>query len=72
MQGRMVEIYGKEACGKTTLALHIVKEAQKLGGFLLFLLFIYLTWNHRAADAGNLLWYATLWQYCVLEFGIGV
>ncbi|XP_020586255.1 DNA repair protein recA homolog 2, mitochondrial-like [Phalaenopsis equestris] len=31
-KGRMVEIYGKEASGKTTLALHIVKEAQKHGG----------------------------------------
>ena len=28
----MVEIYGKEASGKTTLALHVVKEAQKNGG----------------------------------------
>ena len=32
LQGRMVEIFGKEASGKTTLALHIVKEAQKNGG----------------------------------------
>lgn len=32
-QGRIVEIYGQEASGKTTLALHIVKEAQKLGGY---------------------------------------
>ncbi|XP_042439822.1 DNA repair protein recA homolog 2, mitochondrial-like [Zingiber officinale] len=31
-KGRMVEIYGKESSGKTTLALHIIKEAQKLGG----------------------------------------
>ncbi|KAG0496982.1 hypothetical protein HPP92_001673 [Vanilla planifolia] len=37
MQGRMVEIYGKEASGKTTLALHIVKEAQKLGGCCAYL-----------------------------------
>lgn len=36
-KGRMVEIYGKEACGKTTLALHIVKEAQKLGGCCAYL-----------------------------------
>jgi RecA/RadA recombinase len=28
----MVEIFGKEACGKTTLALHIIREAQKRGG----------------------------------------
>lgn len=32
----MVEIYGQEASGKTTLALHIVKEAQKLGGAINF------------------------------------
>nr|CAD1828377.1 unnamed protein product [Ananas comosus var. bracteatus] len=32
VQGRIVEIFGKEASGKTTLALHIVKEAQKIGG----------------------------------------
>ncbi|XP_072974921.1 DNA repair protein recA homolog 2, mitochondrial isoform X2 [Typha angustifolia] len=36
-KGRMVEIYGKEASGKTTLALHIVKEAQKLGGYCAYL-----------------------------------
>ncbi len=31
-RGRIVEIYGPESSGKTTLALHIVAEAQKLGG----------------------------------------
>ncbi|HBR08081.1 MAG TPA: DNA recombination/repair protein RecA, partial [Clostridiales bacterium] len=31
-RGRIVEIYGPEASGKTTLALHIVASAQKRGG----------------------------------------
>ena len=31
-RGRVVEIYGPESSGKTTLALHVVAEAQKLGG----------------------------------------
>ncbi|KAL3819753.1 hypothetical protein ACJIZ3_005658 [Penstemon smallii] len=36
-KGRMVEIYGQEASGKTTLALHVIKEAQKLGGYCAYL-----------------------------------
>ncbi|KAJ6794359.1 DNA repair protein recA-like protein 2, mitochondrial isoform X1 [Iris pallida] len=36
-KGRIVEIYGREASGKTTLALHVVKEAQKLGGYCAYL-----------------------------------
>ena len=31
-KGRIVEVYGPESSGKTTLALHIVSEVQKLGG----------------------------------------
>jgi recombination protein RecA len=31
-RGRIMEIFGPESSGKTTLALHIVAEAQKLGG----------------------------------------
>ncbi len=35
-RGRVVEIYGPESSGKTTLALHVVAEAQKLGGTAAF------------------------------------
>ena len=31
-RGRIIEVYGPESCGKTTLALHIVASAQKEGG----------------------------------------
>jgi len=31
-RGRVIEVFGPESSGKTTLALHIVSEAQKLGG----------------------------------------
>ena len=31
-RGRIIEVYGPESSGKTTLALHVVAEAQKLGG----------------------------------------
>jgi recombination protein RecA len=36
-KGRVVEIYGPESSGKTTLALHIVAEAQKAGGIAAFI-----------------------------------
>ena len=35
-RGRITEIYGPESSGKSTLALHIVAEAQKLGGLALY------------------------------------
>ena len=35
-RGRIIEIYGPESSGKTTLALHILAEAQKLGGEVAF------------------------------------
>jgi recombination protein RecA len=35
-RGRVIEIFGPESSGKTTLALHIVAEAQKLGGIAAF------------------------------------
>jgi len=35
-RGRIIEIYGPESSGKTTLALHMVAEAQKLGGIAAF------------------------------------
>lgn len=36
-KGRIVEIYGPESSGKTTVALHIAAEAQKLGGIAAFI-----------------------------------
>jgi len=36
-RGRITEIYGPESSGKTTLCLHIVSEAQKLGGTVAFI-----------------------------------
>ena len=35
-RGRIIEIYGPESSGKTTLALHVIAEAQKLGGTCAF------------------------------------
>jgi len=35
-RGRVVEIYGPESSGKTTLTLHVIAEAQKLGGVCAF------------------------------------
>ena len=35
-RGRIIEVYGPESSGKTTLALHIVAEAQKAGGVAAF------------------------------------
>jgi recombination protein RecA len=36
-RGRVIEIYGPEASGKTTLALHAIAEAQKAGGYAAFI-----------------------------------
>lgn len=36
-RGRVVEIFGPEASGKTTLALHVIAEAQKAGGTAVFI-----------------------------------
>lgn len=36
-RGRVVEIYGPESSGKTTVALHAIAEAQKLGGVAAFI-----------------------------------
>jgi len=36
-RGRVVEIYGPEASGKTTVALHVAAEAQRHGGFAAFI-----------------------------------
>ena len=66
-KGRIIEVYGPESSGKTTLALHIVAEAQKRGGEVAFIdaehaldptyahrLHAHLPAGHRRAGAGDL------------------
>jgi len=36
-RGRVVEVFGPESSGKTTLALHVIAEAQKAGGTAAFI-----------------------------------
>jgi len=36
-RGRVIEIYGPESSGKTTICLHIIAEAQKTGGLAAFI-----------------------------------
>lgn len=36
-RGRVIEIYGPESSGKTTVALHIIAQAQRMGGFAAFI-----------------------------------
>src|SRR5713101_6527856 len=36
-RGRVTEIYGPESSGKTTIALHVIAEAQRLGGIAAFI-----------------------------------
>jgi len=36
-RGRVIEVYGPESSGKTTLALHVIANAQKLGGLAAFI-----------------------------------
>ena len=36
-RGRVIEVFGPESSGKTTLALHVIAEAQKLGGIAAFI-----------------------------------
>lgn len=51
-RGRVVEIYGPEASGKTTVALHLIAEAQKLGGVAAFIDAEHALDPHYAANLG--------------------
>ena len=55
-KGRIVEIYGPESSGKTTLAIHAIAEVQKQGGIAAFI---------DAGDAFN------EWNDIDLEIGVG-
>jgi len=51
-RGRVIEIYGPESSGKTTLAYHVVAEAQKLGGAALYIDVEHALDPTYAADCG--------------------
>ncbi|OFZ14372.1 MAG: recombinase RecA [Bdellovibrionales bacterium GWA2_49_15] len=51
-QGRIIEIFGPEASGKTTLTLHIAAEAQRLGGTVAFIDAEHALDTHYAAKLG--------------------
>ena len=44
-KGRIIEIYGPESSGKTTLALQVVAEAQKAGGICVHSLMLNMQWT---------------------------
>ena len=50
-RGRVTEIYGPESSGKTTLALHVIAEAQRRGGNVAFIdAVVELIERHEAGD----------------------
>lgn len=51
-RGRVTEIFGPEASGKTTLCLHLIAEAQKMGGTAAFIDVEHALDPHRAATVG--------------------
>ena len=51
-RGRVIEIFGPESSGKTTLALHIVAEAQRAGGVAAFIDAEHATDSEYAAKLG--------------------
>ena len=57
-RGRIVEVYGPESSGKTTVALHMIAEAQKRGGEAAFIVAEHaldpVFANHLGVDIDNL------------------
>ena len=51
-RGRIIEIYGQESSGKTTLALHAIAECQKQGGCAVFIDAEHALDTHCAASLG--------------------
>lgn len=51
-RGRIIEIYGPESSGKTTLTLHAIAEAQKAGGIAAFIDAEHAFDRHYAAKLG--------------------
>ena len=57
-RGRVIEIYGPESSGKTTLTLQVIAEAQKLGGTAAFVD------AEHALDPGTLKNWVLMWMSC--------
>ena len=70
-RGRIVEIYGPESSGKTTLALHVLAEAQKMGGELSFGKSFFITIKR---PDGNVVFFCDLFTemkpLCVVQPGL--
>ena len=64
-RGRIIEVFGPESSGKTTLALHVIAEAQKLGGIGAFIdaehAFDRFYAKKLGVDIENLVYYHARW-----------
>nr|WP_305144255.1 ATPase domain-containing protein [Streptomyces sp. EN16] len=63
-RGRVVEVYGPESSGKTTLTLHAVANAQKLGGSVAFIDAEHALDPEYASRSASAVCRAAVWWRC--------